>query len=180
MKKTPASTNNLRFTVLAGMILGAAAFRVLPHPPNFSPIAALALFGGAQFADKRAAFLVPLTAMFLGDLALGMHATMPVVYGCFALMVCVGFWLRRRRSAGRVVAAALGASLLFFAVTNFAVWAGTGMYPKTVGGLAACYTAALPFFQNTLLGDLFFSGVLFGGLAMAERRLPELRETCPA
>ncbi len=178
MQNTP---NTYRFTFLAGLIATAAAFRILPHPPNFSPIAAMALLGGATFATKRAALLVPLAAMLLADLVLGFHALMPVIYGCFALIVCLGFWLRRQRSAGRVAALAAAGSLLFFLITNLAVWAGTGMYPKTVAGLAACYFAALPFFQNALLGDLLFSTVLFGGLALAEWRLPVLRETsCPA
>jgi hypothetical protein len=179
MQNTP-TPHKLRFTVLAGMILAAAAFRILPHPPNFSPIAAIALFGGAQFASKRAAFLVPLAAMFLADLVLGLHSFIPVIYGCFALIVCLGFWLRRKQSPGRIVVAALVGSLLFFAITNFGVWAGTGMYPKTIAGLTECFVAALPFFQNTLTGDLFFNTVLFGGLALAEWRLPQLRESYPA
>jgi hypothetical protein len=179
MQNTPVS-NPFRFTVLAGIILTAAAFRILPHPHNFSPIAALALFGGAQFADKRAAFLVPLAAMFLGDLVLGLHALIPVIYGCFALIVCLGFWLRKQKSAGRIAVAALAGSMLFFALTNFAVWAGTSLYPKTGAGLAECYLAAIPFFKNTLTGDLFYTTVLFGGLALAEWRLPRLREVRPA
>lgn len=90
----------LRFLVLVGMILGAAASRLIPHPFNFTPIGAMALFGGACFADRRAAFLVPLAAMFLSDLAigllsgslsLGLHPLIPVVYGSFALIVCLGF-----------------------------------------------------------------------------------------
>jgi TctA family transporter len=172
--------NKTRLTVLAGMILAAAAFRILPHPPNFSPIAAIALLGGSQFADKRLAFLVPLTAMLLGDLVLGLHALMPVVYGCFGIIVCLGFWLRRRRNAPRIVVAALASSVLFYLLTNFAVWASTNLYPKTIAGLTACYVAAIPFFWNTLAGDCLFTAVLFGGLALAEWRLPRLREGCPA
>lgn len=179
MQTTP-SMNKIRFSVLAGMILTAAAFRILPHPPNFGPIAAIALFGGAQFADKRAAFLVPLAAMFLSDLVLGLHALIPVIYGCFVLIVCLGFWLRRQRSVGRIAVAALAGSVLFFVITNFAVWAVTGIYPKTVAGLVECYVVAIPFFKNTLAGDLFFATVLFGSLALAEWRLPRLREICQA
>jgi hypothetical protein len=172
--------NKPRFIMLATMILAAAASRLIPHPPNFTPIAAIALFGGAQFAFKRAAFLVPLTAMFLGDLVLGLHARIPVIYGCFALIVCLGFWLREQRSAGRIIVAALAGSVLFFVITNFAFWASTSLYPKTVAGLAECYVAAIPFFRNTLAGDLFFTTVLFGGLALAEWRLPRLREIRPS
>src|SRR5881392_1199654 len=94
--------NKPRFTVLAGMILAAAASRLIPHPPNFTPLAAIALFGGANFADKRAAFLVPLGGFFVSDLAIGFYPITPVVYGSFALIVCLGFWVRRRRTAWRI------------------------------------------------------------------------------
>lgn len=100
-----ATPNPFRFTALAGMILAAATFRLLPHPPNFSPIAALALFGDAQFADQRAAFPVPLAALLLSDLVLGLHSLVPVIYGSFAALVCPGFWVRRHRSAGRKMSA---------------------------------------------------------------------------
>ena len=169
--------NRLRFSTITGMILAAAFLRIVPHPPNFSPIAAIALFGGAQFADKRAAFLIPLAAMLLGDLVLGLHALIPVTYGCFALIVCLGLWLRKKRTAGRVATVALASSLLFFLATNFAVWAATGMYAKSSAGLAECYAAAIPFFRNTLAGDLLYNFVLFGGLALAEWRIPALRAT---
>lgn len=159
--------------------MAAAALRLLPHPLNFSPIAALALFGGAHVVDKRAAFLVPLAAMFLSDLVLGLHALIPVIYGCFSLVVCLGFLLRERRGARRVATLALGASVLFFSMSNLAVWAFSGMYPKTSAGLVACYVAALPFFQNTAVGDLCFTAVLFGSMALAERRFPELQAACP-
>ncbi len=156
------------------MVVLAAAFRILPHPPNFSPVTALALFGGAHFADKRAAFLVPLTAMLVSDLVLGFHALIPVIYGCVALFVCLGFRLRQRRP-GHVVQMALTASVTFFIVSNLAVWGFTGMYPKTAAGLAACYVAAWPFFQNTLAGDLCFTTLLFGGMALGEWRCSQLR-----
>jgi hypothetical protein len=159
-----------------GMILAAAASRLLPHPPNFAPIAAMALFGGACFADRRAAFLVPLAAMFLSDLALGWHRTLPVVYGSFVVIVCLGGWLRERRTAVPIAAAALTASVLFFVLTNFGVWALGSLYPHTREGLLACYVAAIPFFHNTVLGDALYATVLFGGLALAEKGLPALRE----
>jgi hypothetical protein len=166
----------IRFFVLAGMILAAAASRLIPHPPNFAPIGAMALFGGACFAQKRWAFVVPLAAMFLGDLVLGLHRLMPVVYGSFAMIVCLGFRLRRRRTVVPIAGAALASSVLFFVLTNFGVWALGSWYPKTLGGLVACYVAAIPFFHNTLLGDAVYSTVLFGGLALAEKGLPAPRE----
>lgn len=167
---------NNRYVILAGMVLAAAAVRLLPHPWNFTPIAAMALFGGAQFASKRAAFLMPLTALFLGDLVLGLHRLMPFVYGCFALTVCLGFWVRRQPRAGRIVIASVVSSTVFFFVTNFSVWAYLDTYPKNATGLLECYVAGLPFLRNGLFGDLLYAGVLFGGLALAERRFTSLRE----
>jgi hypothetical protein len=174
-----------RHIVLVGMILAAAVSRLIPHPPNFAPIAAMALFGGASFADRRLAFFVPLASMFLsdlaigllsGDLSLGLHRLIPVVYGSFALIVCLGFWLRKRRTVFPVAGAALAGSVLFFVLTNFGVWAFGSWYPKTWEGLVACYVAAIPFFHNTLLGDAVYNTVLFGGFALAAYRFPVLRE----
>lgn len=165
-----------RFTLLAGMILAAAASRLIPHPPNFTPIAAIALFGGAQFSSKRAAFLVPLAGLFLSDLLFGFYAITPVVYGCFALTVCLGFWVRQRRSVQRITFAAVASAILFFVLTNFGVWAMDNLYPKTATGLVDCYVAAIPFFRNMLLSNLVYSALLFGGFAFAENRFVRLRE----
>jgi hypothetical protein len=167
-----------RFLVLAAMIASAALARLIPHPPNFTPIGAMALFGGACLADRRAALLVPLAALFLSDLSLGLHVLMPVVYGSFALNVLLGRWLRSRRTLVTTAAVTLLGSVQFFAVTNFACW--LLYYPRTLEGLAACFVAAIPFFQNTLLGDAAFATVLFAGLAVAERGFPALREPTPA
>lgn len=167
---------NTRYLVLAGMVLAAAAARLLPHPWNFTPIGAMALFGGAQFTSKRAAFLLPLTALFLSDLVLGPHRLMPFVYGCFALTVCLGFWVRRQPRAGRIVIASVVSSTVFFLVTNFSVWAVFDTYSKNAAGLLECYVAGLPFYRNGLLGDLFYSGLLFGALTLAQQQFAVLRE----
>jgi hypothetical protein len=171
--------NKNRFIVLTGMILTATAARLIPHPPNFSPVAALALFGGASFASKRTALLVPLGGMFLSDLVLGFYSITPVVYGGFALITCVGFWLRKRQSPTHLAVAAAASALLFFVVTNFGVWALEMLYPKNLTGLIECYVAAIPFFRNTLASDLLYSALLFGGLALAEKRWPKLGERAP-
>lgn len=162
--------------VLTGMILAAAASRLCPHLPNFTPIAAMALFGGAHFADKRLAFGVPLLALLLSDALLGFHAGMPAVYGGFALIVALGLGLRANRTATTVAGTALAGALLFFLITNFAVWAAGVLYPRTWAGLGECYLAAIPFFRNSLAGDLFYAAVLFGGFALAQRRWPLLAE----
>jgi hypothetical protein len=172
--------NKPRYIMLLTIILAAAASRLFPHPPNFTPIAAIALFGGAQFSNKRAAFLVPLAGLFLSDLALGFYAITPVVYGSFALTVCLGFWVRRRHSVQRIAFAAAASAILFFVLTNFGVWAMDNLYPKSLAGLVNCYVAAIPFFRNMLLGDLAYSGLLFGSLALAENRFVQLREPAVA
>jgi uncharacterized protein DUF6580 len=165
-----------RIALLISMVLAAAATRLMPHPPNLTSIAAIALFGGAYFADKRLAFLVPLAALFASDLVLGLYAHMEFQYVAFALIVLLGVWLQPRRKVLPIAGAAVASSVLFFVLTNFGTWATTAMYPHTVAGLVACYTAAIPFFWNTLAGDLFYTALLFGGFAALERAFPILRE----
>ncbi|MDB5644053.1 MAG: hypothetical protein JWN07_3370 [Hyphomicrobiales bacterium] len=163
----------LRITTLIGMIGFAAMTRLLPHPPNFTAVTAMALFAGAQIADRRLALLVPLVAMFLTDLVLGLHTGMLLVYLCVALVVGLGS-LAGPRLSPRLAGASIASSVLFFAVTNFGVWAMDGLYPMTLAGLGACYVAAIPFFQNGLAGDLFFTAVLFGGYELLRRVAPSL------
>lgn len=165
-----------RYRVLFSLIIAAALTRIIPHPWNVTPIGAMALFAGAQFPRRRDAFLLPIAALFLSDLVLGLHSLIPFVYGCFLSTVCLGFWVRRRPGCGRILLTTGLSCLIFFAVTNFAVWACLGTYPKTLPGLMECYLAGLPFLRNSLLGDLAYTGLLFGGLALAERRYVWLRE----
>jgi len=164
-----------RLMVIAAIVLAAAFLRLIPHPPNFAPVAALALFAGAHLTDNRLALLLPLLAMVLSDLLLGFHGQMVAVYACMAATVWIGSRLRGRVRVGPVAAATVGSSVLFFAVTNFAVWALDGLYPMTLQGLVACYVAAIPFFHHTLLGNAFYAAVLFGGVALAQRSAPSLR-----
>jgi len=166
-----------RWTVLAAMILTAALSRLIPHPPNLASIAAVALFGGAYFSDRRMAYLVPLTALLLSDLALGFFRGMPVVYCTFAFIVWIGQFLRTNRSVPRILGAALTSSVLFYLTTNFDVWVFGSMYPMTFDGLLACYVAAIPFFWNTVQGDLLYTAILFGGFRLLERHFTGLRET---
>jgi len=161
-----------RAVLLLAIIFGAAALRLLPHPSNFTPIGALALFAGAHFDNKRWAFIVPLAAMLLSDILIGFHGQMPVIYGAFAVIVAMGFLLKEKKTALNVTGASLVAATFFFVVSNFGVWAFDGLYPLTMAGLVTCYIAAIPFFQNWLLGTLFYAAVLFGGFALAERKVP--------
>lgn len=164
-----------RIFFIVGMIVAAAALRLMPHPPNFTPVTAMAIFGGAVLTDKRSAFLIPLAAMFISDLVLGFYRITPVVYGCFALNVCLGFWVRRHRNAVGIAGAAMTGSVLFFIVTNLGVWGLQSLYPKTLTGLEACFINAIPFFRNTLSGDLIYTLTMFGALSLAELAFPALR-----
>ena len=172
--------------VLAALIIVAALTRVLPHPPNFSPIAAIALFGGAYFAARAWAVLVPLAGLLISDLVLasvngGLYASwfggsgIWVIYGCIALTTAMGFGLRGKVTGARVLGYSLAGSALFFVVTNFAAWLGNPMYPQTAAGLAASYVAGIPFLQWSVLGTLFYAAALFGGFALLRRQLPVLR-----
>lgn len=167
-----------RVAVLTAIIVVAALARLVPHPLNFTPIGAMAIFGGACFADRRVALLVPLAALFLGDLATGLHVLIPLVYGSFALNVLIARWLRTHRTAAATAVVTFAGAVQFFVVTNFAAW--VVFYPRTADGLLACYVAAIPYFQNTLLGDAVFVTLLFGGLAVAERAFPTVRAPLPA
>jgi hypothetical protein len=164
-----------RLAVLLSAILAAAALRLVPHPPNFSPIDTMALFSGAYLGRRRIAFVAPLAALLLSDLVLGFYAGMTTVYATVALIVVIGWWLSSRRTPLRVAGAAIASSVTFFVITNFAMWLFSGYYPATYAGLVACYTAAIPFFQNTVAGDLFYAVLLFGGFRIAEMMLPRLR-----
>jgi hypothetical protein len=168
-----------RWMAVAAVILAAALARLLPHPPNVTPIAAMALFGGAFGAGLLPALLLPLAAMAASDVLMalighvdgGWHPTLPFVYASILATVVIGRLVGRRLTAFSIAGGAVAASLLFFVVTNFGTWLVGGIYPLTAEGLSACFVAALPFLRLTLLGDLFYSGLLFGGFALAERWL---------
>jgi hypothetical protein len=173
----------LNLTVLTTMILVVALSRLIPHPPNFSPVEAMALFGGTYFARKSLAILVPLIALFISDLALGVmmggeyfsyftSAGFWLVYLTIAGLTVLGFGLRQRVTFTRVTMFSVLSALIFFLVTNFGVWWGASFYPQTMAGLMAAYAAGLPFLQNGLLGTLFYSAMLFGGYALIKSRLP--------
>ena len=163
-----------KFWVITLMIFGAALVRLIPHPPNFAPIAATALFGGTYFNKKWAAFLLPLTAMFVTDLILGFHATMWAVYLSFVLIVGIGMFAIKQKKISNIFLASVSSSVLFFIITNFGLWISTPYYAKTGVGLAACFIAAIPFFHLTLLGDLFFVAVMFGSYELAKTKFPQL------
>lgn len=179
--------NRARFLFICLLILSGALLRLAPHPWNFTPIGAIALFGGATLRRSSLAFTISLMALLISDVgamlggANSFHQLTPVIYLCFILTTVIGRRLRTRyHSAAAVSFAAFGSSFLFFIVTNFFVWLTPGMYEPTLGGLALCYARGIPFYGNQLAGDLFYSAILFGGLVWAERRVPVFRVTLAA
>ncbi|MFQ5447011.1 MAG: DUF6580 family putative transport protein [Saprospiraceae bacterium] len=181
-----------RWIILVLIIFIAALYRLVPlafNVPalsNFTPIGAMALFGGAYFGRKYAAFLLPFLALWLSNLILDnvffaryydgfAWFTNWEVYLAFALIVVLGIFLLKKVSVMRLLGASLFASILFFLVTNFFVWFSGTMYPKTAEGLFTCYVAAIPFFGNTVAGNLFFVAVLFGAFEWAQRTYPALQ-----
>lgn len=147
---------------ISAIISFAVILRLVPHPANFAPIGALALFGGV-YLEKKYALVIPLIAMFVSDMILGFHSSMLAVYGSFLIAGCIGLWIRNHKSVTTVIAASLSSSIIFFVLTNFNFWYADALYPKTMVGLMASYINAIPFFRNTILGDLFYTGVFFGG-----------------
>lgn len=159
---------------IVSSLLLAIIGRLIPHAPNFTPVAAMALFGGATLSNKRLAYILPIIAMFLSDLIIGFHSTMWAVYLAFVATVFIGTKINGNIKPLNVVTASIASSSLFFIVTNFAVWLGSTLYPQNVTGLIECYIAAIPFFYNGLIGDLFYSGILFIVFALAAQRFPQL------
>jgi hypothetical protein len=176
-----------RTLIVIGAVLLAALSRLMPHPMNFAPITAMALFGASTLADRRLGIITPLLALFFSDLCMevanrmgwyargGIYSGMWAIYVTNLVIILLGLVLRKDRTVPAIAGATLAGSVIFFLVTNFADWAFGGLdiygipYPHTFEGLISCYTAAIPFFRNTVLGDAFYSTVLFGGFALAER-----------
>ena len=184
MKTVISQKENLLYRLLLAlaMIAIAAALRIAPHPWNFTPVGAMALFSGAILKDSRLAFAFPLLALFGGDVFVGFYklSLMLIVYASFLLSVLIGRFLQDRRTALRIAGATLLGSIQFFLVTNFAAWWLLNSYPKTAVGLASCYLAGLPLFWNTLAGDALYAALFFGAFALAERFIPIFRKPAAA
>ncbi len=156
-------TKQTKLIVSVILISLGVVCRLLPHLWNFAPIAAITLFAGF-YLGWRYAIILPLLAMTIGDFFIGFYdwKLMLVVYGSFALIGLAAGWLKKYKSLETVAASSILASVIFFLATNWAVWQFSPWYAKSLSGLINCYTLALPFFRNTMLGDLFYTAVLFG------------------
>src|SRR3990167_409643 len=144
------------------IILGIAT-RFLPHPANFVPIGAIAIFSGI-YLPKKWAIILPLSAIFFSDIFIGFYSwpIMLSVYSGFVIMGLIGFWVRKNKKLGTILAGTILGSIIFYLLTNFSVWAFGSLYSHDAAGLLASYIMAIPFFRNSLLGDLFYIGILVG------------------
>lgn len=151
-----------KYILAAGLMAAAAFIRLVPHVPNATPVAAVALFGGATLPAPWS-LAVPLLTMLVSDAVIGFDAW-PItiaIYGSFSVSVLLGRSLRIRRGPGRILGATLASSVLFYLVTNAAVWWWSGMYPRSLDGLLLSYFYAIPFFRHTLYGDMAYTFSLF-------------------
>lgn len=164
IKKTIAKISENQIVII--LVLVAVFFRLIPHPANFAPIGAIALFGGVYLKNKQAMWL-PLAAMIVSDLIIGLHSTIFFTWGSFLFIAAIGIYLKSRKNIKNVVLGTLLGSLVFYFVTNFGVWAVTPLYAKTTQGLIQCYLMAVPFFRNTLVSDIIYVAVLFGAYELA-------------
>lgn len=154
----------VEFMIVLIFVLIGISLRLLPHSPNFVPIGAIALFGGV-YLSRKIALMLPLTIILISDMFLDGYHYLPVmvsVYGSFLLTVIVGVWLKKHKKWYVVGGSAVLTAILFFLITNFAVWAFTPLYANNFSGLIQCYLLALPFFRNTLLGNIFYATCFFG------------------
>ncbi len=167
------------FILVAGLIFIAAACRVVTHHFNvwnFTPMVAVSLFAAAKMKDRRLALLVPVGAMLLSDWAIHL-APVWYVYLTMLLITVMGFGLERRQPILRIAAYGIVSSVLFFLITNFAVWLQSVKYARNISGLMACYTAGIPFYRNELAGDALYTLALFGAYAWLVQRVPAIRST---
>jgi hypothetical protein len=168
-----------RFLVLSLLILAAAATRALPllvpHVWNFTAVGALAIFAGAQFSDKRLAFIMPLAAMAISDVFIG-NGFSAVVYVGFVAIVACGLIISKRQSVGNIFAGSVLGAVVFFLLTNFAFFYPSTLYPHNAAGILASYTAGLPFFNNMLASNLIYGAILFGSFSVLSKKYPVLAQ----
>ena len=163
-----SNTSKNEIITVSIMVAIAAATRFLPHPPNFTAIGGMALFGAATLTNKKLAFLVPIMAMFISDLFIPNGFDLSV-YTAFIAIAAMGLLISNKKGPMPVIVGSISASVIFFAISNFGVWASQAMYTKNAIGLISCFEAAIPFFPNTLAGDLFFSSLLFSSYAIIKK-----------
>ena len=178
---------NLTYIGVIALILFASFTRIIPHMPNFTPIGAMALFGGAYLSNKYYAFIIPILSLWLSDLILNnfilnyydqftwFYPGFIWQYASFGIIILLGYFLLKKITLKKVLMTSIGSSLIFFVITNFGVWASGSMYPLNINGLISCFVLAIPFYKGTLLGFLFYSSFLFGVFEMSKLNKNSIR-----
>jgi len=156
-----------------GLILIGILLRFIPHVPNFTPVAAIALFGGA-YLNKKQSLLVPLLLMIISDIFIGMHNVVIFTWGSFILTAILGMWIKKHKSLLRITSMSLASSVLFYFVSNFGVWL-MGWYPHTLSGLINCYIMAIPFLRNFTASTLLYTAVFFGAYELVARLVKDTK-----
>jgi hypothetical protein len=181
------SKYNIPYVVIISLILVASFSRIIPHIPNFTPIGAIALFGGAYLKNKYHAFLIPIASLWLSDLVLNnfiysyysnftwFYPGFIWQYASFILIIIIGYLFLKKLNFKNVLVTTIGSSLLFFIITNFGVWISGTMYSLDLQGLIACYVMALPFYKGTLLGFITYAAFLFGVLEFSKNKFQALK-----
>lgn len=140
--------------------------RLLPHLPNMTAVGATSLFMGAKYGVKKS-MIVLFTTMLIADSVKGLHSVMWATYGSLFLTILIGKFIASKQNTRWIIGGAFLSSVLFFIITNFAVWlAPNFMYEKSISGLLACYTMAIPFFRNSIVGDMVYTALFFGGFEL--------------
>lgn len=165
-----------KFQALFGLICAGMFTRMIPHPPNFTALVATGLFAGFYFNRIQYSIAMIFITMFLSDLMIGFHQLMPFVYLSLCIPIVLGHLSKKYSPIKGVIGASLIGSLSFFFITNFAVWAFTSLYPKTLTGLAFCFEMALPFLGNQIGGDLFYSALIFSAFFVLKNWYPALKQ----
>lgn len=167
-----SQTHRTLMWIAIALVAFGVIMRLVPHPANLAPVGAIALFGGAMLPRKLGWWL-PLAVMIVSDIFLGFYSGILFTWAGFLLVALFGMTLRDQSNWLRIPFGALGASVIFFVVSNFGTWLQSGMYQHTWAGLVLCYEMALPFFRNTFIGDLAYGSLLFGVYALATHYVPQ-------
>lgn len=188
MENVSKSQSIVKIGFIVAMIFVAAFSRILPHPYNFSPLAAMGIFGAAFFDKKWLAYLTPFLALFLSDLVINnviyaqYYSSFTFFYEGFywqylsyALIITLAFVTLKKVNLKNVIGTSLSSSIIFFIISNFGAWLTSGMYTANLSGLVSCYVAAIPFFSGSFAGDLFYCGIMFGAYLGVAKFVPQLQ-----
>jgi hypothetical protein len=165
---------NKQYIFLVAIMAFGLLLRLIPHLPNFSPVLGVALFAGVYFKNKWFAPIIPLGILLATDVYLGFYSEIAFVYIPFLITVVLGFALRKRLNPFTLFGFSILSSVMFFIISNLGTFLLANIYPQTVAGLTECYTLAIPFFRNAILGDLFFTFAIFGFYELVKYGLPKL------